>query len=321
MQKTKFFMTLLCLIFVCTGLCAQDFASDQKAGSLLVFPLITTDGNQRDTRITISNFGVGAGSNIWVHLIFIDKITCQQSDEPIMITASGSWSAKASEIFPYDTGYLVAYAMDDRGCPIQKNVLVGNAFVQAPDGYFGPRSGAVADVYNAESFWAYRTPFCDPAAQAASLRFDGADYDLMPSRFAVEFQKTSSVPGQTIVLASMDGFATTTNISPITQSSIGIASGCRANGTVILPGSFTNLFTGTCQVIKTLTQNVPNILGATGIDAYAVAGSGLMTFSLTEGAVGLIITPKNSLGWSGIRQLHHTATKSALFVVPVYAPS
>ncbi len=319
MQKTKLLITLLGSLFVCCSVLAQDVASDQKAGSLLVFPLITTDGNLRDTRITISNFGVGAANNVWVHFIIIDKATCQQADFPIMITASGSWSAKASEISPYDSGYLIAYAMDGRGCPIQKNVLVGNAFVQAPAGFF-PGAGAIADGYNAEAFWAYRTPFCDPATEAASLRFDGLDYDKMPYRFAVEFQRTTSAPGQTIVLASMDGLVTTSEILPITQESIGRVSGCDLHGNVITGGSFTGFFSGTCQVFKTLTQNAPNVLGATGIDAYAVAGSGLMTFGLVEGAVGLMITPKNTSGWSGIRQLHCTATQNAILQVPVYAP-
>ncbi len=320
MQKTKFFMTLLCLLIVSCGVLAQatamDGASDQKAGSLLVFPLVTSNSiasNQRDTIITISNFGVGATGAVKVHYLLIDNADCSQSDQSFVLTASGSWSIKASEFFPDSTGYLIAYVVDAQGCPIAKNVLVGNAFVHTEAGYFGAGSGAVADGYNAQSFWSYSNSGCDLVNGTADLKFDGSNYDLMPNKFALEFQPTTIAPGQSILLASMNGDVNSSNITSISQSNPLLVSGCDLDGDILGPASRTGFFVGKCQLVKTITSSLPVV----GVNNYAITGSALMTFGLTEGALGLMITPKNLSGWSGIRQLHYTGYKTAILKVPL----
>ncbi len=53
--------------------------SDQKAGSLLVFPYyVSKAAEQKDTRLTISNIGENATT---VHLFFIDGTSCNQADQ------------------------------------------------------------------------------------------------------------------------------------------------------------------------------------------------------------------------------------------------
>ena len=98
--------------------------SDQKAGSMLVFPYYTNAGSA-DTRIRITNAGVAP---VKVHILLLDK-SCQQLDYYACITPNGSLTDKASVFDPANTGYIMALAVNDTGQPIIADRLIGNAFV------------------------------------------------------------------------------------------------------------------------------------------------------------------------------------------------
>jgi hypothetical protein len=133
--------------------------SDQKAGSVLVFPYYTSaaDGsfNRADTLLTISNVCNGAAVNpggapnyAFLHFFFINGANCSPADTFVCLTPNGSVQLKASDYDPALTGYLIAVAVDSQGRPTQNNCFIGSAFVRDD-------ANGVVDSYGAEAFWKF----------------------------------------------------------------------------------------------------------------------------------------------------------------------
>ncbi len=89
---SKFVLSLTALIGIASMAFAQPNAtntnvievSDQKPGSVLVFPFYKHDAqNNVDTRLTITNIGK-LGIN--VHFLFLDGATCTEFDQYVCFT-------------------------------------------------------------------------------------------------------------------------------------------------------------------------------------------------------------------------------------------
>ena len=273
--------------------------SDQKAGSMLVFPYYTNVG-QADTRIQITNAGVDPAK---VHIMLLDK-SCQQLDYYACITPNGSLIDKASVFDPTNSGYIIALAVDDKGQPIIANNLIGNAFVNDGD-YVGN--------YGAEAFWGGAEYM--PTAAANNAKTDTADLVLKaPCEFSVEIQSPKDAV-QRLLMVGLQGDVNMMTVSGAAQSGTGFAYNAQEQG-----GSFQKLLTGSCfsdAVITNTFPRVPTTLGTT-INA---GNAGHLRFSIGAG-VGLLLTGKSSKsGLSGIRTLHKTKTTQVTLTVPVFMPT
>ena len=283
--------------------------SDQKAGSVIVFPYYTsTIGGGSDTRMTISNISSAASSvanQAYVHLFFIDGTSCQASDLFLCLTPNASFSFKASEYDPGNTGYLIAVAVDNQGLPTRNNVLIGNAFVNTP---------TLADNYGAESFWAnaFAAGLYTQSGSTATLYFDHTGYDAVPKQFAVEIQSPLEAAAQQVITAGLSGDLTTSSIGGAAQ----IGTGQAFNEKEVF-GSFNSWLLGTCQAkgtISTATPRVPNGLG----NLIKMGQAGYLKFNV-GGAVGLLLTPRGG-AWTGIRTLHKTQTVATTLTIPIFVP-
>ncbi len=284
----------------------QIEVSDQKPGSVLVYPYYTSNSQTKtDTRVTLSNLGQ---ANIGVHVFFLAGSNCQQADQFICLTKGASISFKMSEQDPETTGYIVAVAVDAMGSPISWNALIGNAFVNAGDivGNYGAE--AFASRFNAGILAA-------PVNQAgtATLSFDGTNYDRAADQFAVEIQSPNDATGQAIVHASVNGDINSASVTSISQ-----------NGTGLLwrgdekQGSFVRFISGNCQSVNTINATTPRV--PTGLGVFLPKGSiGTLTYATSSASVGLLLTPKSN-AWSGIRTLHKTRTKNSTLTIPVFMP-
>ena len=277
--------------------------SDQKAGSVLVFPYYTsTIGGGSDTRLTISNISNGTGTT-FVHLFLLDGVTCQQADLYLCLTPNASFSFKASDYDPGNTGYLIAVAVNAQGVPIQNNVLIGNAFVNTPQ---------FLDNYGAESFWANSTAVATIAGNTATLYFDHVGYDAVPKQFTTEIQSPLDAAGQQIITAGLSGDLTTSTMSGAAQ----VGTGQAFNEKEVFT-SFNQWLTGTCQAratISTTSPRVPNGLGS----LIGTGQAGSLKFNVGA-AVGLLLTPRTAT-WKGIRTLHKTQTVATTITIPIFAP-
>lgn len=281
--------------------------SDQKAGSVLVFPYYTsTIGGTSDTRMTISNISNAASTTAnqtYVHLFFIDGTTCSQADIFLCLTPNASFSFKAAEYDPGNTGYVLAVAVDRNGVPVQNNVLIGNAFV---------RTATLADNYGAESFWANSFAVATVSGNTATLYFDQTGYDAVPKQFSVEVQSPLDAVGQQVVTAGLSGDLTTAQLTGAAQ--VGTA---QAFNEKELFASFQGWLAGTCQARGTIATNSPRVPNGLG-SLLKTGQAGYLKFNVGS-AVGLLLTPRGG-AWTGIRTLHKTQTTTTTLTIPLFVP-
>ncbi len=284
---------LLTIFILVASAFAQKVPNDIRPGAVLVFPYYTSNSNgTANTMINIFNV---SGANTAVHLLFMDGATCVQSDMGIELTVNGAISFSALDMDPMMTGYLIAVGIDDNGNI--RGGLTGNAFVKTPAGYFGATSGEVRGNYNATTFQSYGNNF-------GALNFDGVNLDAMPTSFAAEIQNPNEAPGQTIVMAGMKGSISDSNITGAANTTTG--QGCNEDEVC---RSFSKFLFGKCHSVTTITPNYPNMPFGGPAGLIKPGQVGTLKFS-TAGGVGLIITPRNNNGWSGIRSLSYTRTNS-----------
>lgn len=273
--------------------------SDQKTGSLLVYPYYTSS-NSSDTRLTITNVGA---RQTYVHLLFLDGVTCQQSDLYLCLTPFASAAFQSSEFDPLITGYMLAIAVNEQGNPIANNSLIGNAFV---------RNGLQAtDTYGAIAFYSYAN--AAPAVGGTTeLRFDGVMYERVPNSFAVEIQSPLE-SAQTLVTVGLNGNVNTGNINGASMVGVGQV----INGRETPVGSFSGWHVGNCQVISPITVNSPRVPGSM---AGVIPSGDIGTMRFNVGAATGLLFSRGSK-WSGIRPLHDVRkTSDAKLIVPVFMP-
>ena len=280
--------------------------SDQKPGSLLVFPYYKHDAqNKVDTRLTITNLGK---LPINVHFLFIDGATCQEFDQFVCFTPHASIMWKASEFDPQNKGYVIAYTVDNMGRPIAYNGLIGNGFVN---------DGEYVDNYGAESF-SSSLPIGSPLGAVATpglswtIPFDGLSLDLAPTTFAVDIQSPLDAVNQKIVLAGLSGDAYAGKLSGVTQIGTGLA----YNGHEALR-SFSPFISSQCFAEKIVDGTNPKVT-STLASLIPKGEVGTLRFSVTA-AVGLLMT-SNQNAFGGSRTLHKVQVARSSIIIPLVMP-
>jgi hypothetical protein len=137
----------------------------------------------------------------------------------------------------------------------------------------------------------------------------------MPVGHAIAVQSPNAAPGQTIVIAGMNGNVSFGNLTGGVQTGTGLAF---SENEVLR--SYSPFILGRCQGIGSFNDSTPRItgFGTARLSGLIPPGSvGTLKFN-TGGGVGVLITPNNSSGWSGIRNLTYTRTSNATLVVPVF---
>ena len=284
--------------------------SDQKAGSVLVYPYYTSNlAGTNDTRISLTNASSPSTPKAYqafVHVFLIDGASCLQTDFFVCLTPGATVTFTALDIDPEVTGYIIAVAVNGAtGLPVQNNVLIGNAFVNTTD-YFGN--------YGAESFAANSTNLAADNGSTARLFFDGIGYDAVPKEFTVEIQSPLDVvaPFQKIVTAGLIGDLSQGTMSGAVQAGIGQIINENED-----TRSVSSIVTGGCQATGNITTSL-RVAGGLG-NLIKMGMAGTVKFKV-GGAVGLLLTPRGTK-WGGIRTLHKTATVATSLTIPVFAPS
>lgn len=316
-KLTRIFVALFTLIVLAAAAMAQNVdpninVSDQKAGSVLVYPYYNSNSQTKaDTRATISN--LSATQTIAVHLFFLDK-SCSQADTFVCLTPNASIAMKASEFDPDQLGWILAVAVTNGGLPAdgRANFLIGNAFVSDGD-YVGN--------YGAEAFSDVRVP----AGQQTFNNGDGtASFAILaPNSLAVEIQSPVDAPGQKIVTVGLSGNISTGATSGAGQRGTGVV----YNGNEKPFGSFSPFLPNGCRseaIIDAKTPRVPlglaNLIPAGHVGTLRINVGRVNTAGQNiGGAVGLLMTPKTAK-WSGIRGLHKTSQIASVLTVPVFNP-
>lgn len=175
--------------------------SDVKAGSVLFFNLFSSSASNPvgvNTRIEVTNTNPSA--SVAVHLFFVDGETCSPADFYFCLTPNQTYVFRASDFDPDTTGYVVAIAVNNSGCPIQFNYLIGAEYVKLASGH--------STSLNAESLAALRNlgDICNSANSFASvLNFNGVDYDFVPATLAIDNIPSRMDNNDTLIILNRPG--------------------------------------------------------------------------------------------------------------------
>ena len=82
---------------------------------------------------------------------------------------------EAAEFDPGTTGFVIAVAVDQRGCPTIFNALMGDEYVKFATGHQANLTADAAAALNGLQI----SPPCDDNSFLANLRFDGFSYNLL----------------------------------------------------------------------------------------------------------------------------------------------
>lgn len=187
--------------------------SDQKAGSVLVFPLYSSSSvnlSRENTRLAITN--IEPARKVAVHLFFIQDDSASVADAYVCLTPNQTTSFLASDLDPDIAGYLIAIAVDERtGCPINFNYLIGDEYVKL-------NSGHAANL-TAEAFAALTgaPPACGENSATAEVRFDGISYNAAPRVLAVDSILSAVDGNSTLLVIDRIGGNLGTGVSTIGQ--------------------------------------------------------------------------------------------------------
>ena len=292
-------------------------ASDQKAGSLLVYNFYTsgaTSGNSENTRINITN--TSTSNPALVHLFFVAN-SCSIADSYICLTENQTASFLTSDVDPGVAGYIIALAVDDNGCPYSHNFLIGDEYVKLASGH-AANLGAVAF----SALYAGTQPGCDANSTTATIAFSGVfgGYNQAARVLAADNIPSRADGNDTLVIINRlggnlaTGAATLSTLFGLLYDDAENVLSFSVNGGCQLRNSLSNTFPRTAPRFETF---IP--AGRSGwakvYSQSAIAISGAMiNLNANAGA--------QANAFNGGHNLHHlTLTASDGYVIPVFPPS
>ncbi len=286
--------------------------SDQRPGSILIFPLYISDAasaNSQNTRISITN--VDPTRAAFLHMFFVDGSTCSVADNFLCLTPTQTTSFLVSDLDPGVAGYIIAVAVDDKGCPTNFNFLIGDEYIKFSSGH--------ATSLGAEAVPAINVPACQANATSATIKFDGAQFSQLGR--VVVADNLPSVADNNSTLLILDRIGGDLSGSAAT---IGSLFGLLYDDTENAFSFNSNI--GTCQLRTLLNQNFPR----TAPRYTEVIPSGhtgwmklwLNTSSADTALVGATInSSSNTNGYRGGHNLHKLTLGSASLTIPLFPPS
>lgn len=219
---------------------------DPDTGSVLLFPIYTSnasDGAKQNTRITITN--TNQNRPVSLHLFFVDGATCAVSDGILCLTQNQTSSFLMSDLDPGTTGYIVAVAVNEQGCPISFNHLIGQADVRFESGHSGTM---LAEAFPA--LYSGTLPGCDANSASALIAMDGVNYGQPGNQLAIPVIASLADGNKPLVVIVRTGGNLMTGASPI-GSLFGVLYNDQEAGF-----SF-SISSRACQLIEPITDEFP----------------------------------------------------------------
>jgi predicted extracellular nuclease len=294
----------------------DSLISGQWPGSILIYNIYASGAaspDDQDTRINITN--VEPSRVAYVRLFFVDGDSCSVADSLICLTPNQTVSFLTSDVDPGATGYVVAVAVDQRGCPANFNFLIGDERMKFSSGH------AANLVAEAISALAGVTPRCDGNSATARLDFDGVSYDPLPRVLALSNIPSRADGNDTMLILNRIGGDLTASAATLTNV-FGTLYDDTENG---LSFSFSP---GSCQLRSSVANSLLRI--APRFEQFVPSGrSGWMKlYSIDDQAIlgAAINFNRNAGGLPGAFNQGHnlskmTLTTSASYTIPIFPPS
>ncbi len=295
-------------------------AGGQQAGSILFYPIYTSDAvtaARQDTKISMTN--VSPAESVTMHIFAVDGASCAVLDYFICLTPNQTWTYRASDFDPGNSGYIMAVAVDyATGLPRAFNNMIGDSYVKLATG-----QSANLPALSIQSLTVAPAGF-DTSPVAVDLRFDGIAYNRLPQTVAID--SIASVDNRNSTLLILDRIGGDLTASGAT---IGNISGILFDDQEIAY-SFTRGI-GACQLREVFSNNFPRTFTPfTKIIPSGRAGwiKIWATGSETKALFGAVInynptTASNSTSYGQGHNLHTlTVTQSPVIVrIPLIQPT
>lgn len=297
---------------------ATSEGSDQRAGSVLVFPFYSSIGTNRtreNTRFNLTN--IEPSRSVAVHLFFVQDDEAPVADAYVCLTPNQTTSFLAADLDPDVSGYLIAIAVDERtGCPINFNFLIGDEYVKLMSGHAANLAAVAFSALTGTP------PACDGNSVTAEISFDGQSYNAVPRALAVDSIASAEDGNSTLLVIDRIGGNLGTGVSTVgqifgilyddTEHAFSFERGTsRRQFRAILSNSdfprtaprFTNVIpTGRTGWMKFWRSDDGGIVGAA------------INFNPNTAAVGSAFNQGHNL--------HHlTLTTNSSFIIPVFPPN
>jgi uncharacterized repeat protein (TIGR01451 family) len=290
--------------------------SDQKEGSILFYPIYTSDAaspNIENARINITN--TSSTEKVCVHLYAVDGSSCAVLDAFLCLTPNQTSTFLASDFDPGAAGYVVAVAVDcETGLPRAFNELIGDEYVKFSSGHaanFGAEAIAAVTMFPGG---------VNPNVTTTRLRFNGTHYNRLPRVLAVDNIPSPADGNSTMLIINSVGGDFTSG-----GDSVGGFTGLLFDDQ---EQSFSFTSSGGCQFRTILSNSFPRTF--TPFSRVIPAGrTGWMKFWTTSDSaiLGSVINynPSPNANSSAFNQGHNlhklTLTDAAEITVPVFIPT
>jgi hypothetical protein len=291
---------------------AANVTSDQKAGSVLIFPFYSSSAVNpalENTRLNLTN--ADSSRAVYVHLFFIES-TGQVADSYLCLTQNQTATLLTSEVDPGVSGFVVAVAADGAtGCPINFNFLIGDEYVKLASGH--------AASLNAQAFAMLpgARVQCDATSSTAELDFDDVSYNAAPRVLAIDNIPSPVDGNSTLLILDRVGGDLRDRISSIGQF-FGILYDDVEN-----PHSFES--SGSAQLRRLLTRDFPRTTPRLP-DVIPTGHSGWLRvwMNADRGMIGAVINfnanaTRQTTAYNQGHNLHAlTLTTRSSFTMPVF---
>lgn len=293
--------------------------SDQRAGSVLFYPIYTSDasgGATQNARISMTNTSDKLFT--FVHLFFVDGATCSVSDAFVCLTPNQTTSFLTSDLDPGTRGYIVAVATDANGCPRHFNFLIGDEFVKFSTGHAANLGAEAVPAIAGSPFWVS----CDGSQPTSVLRFNSVDYGAVPYTLAADSIGSTADGNNTLLVLNRIGGDLQTGPSRLVPIFGTLYDDSEIAYSFNLPTN--NL----CQFAASLTDSVPRttprlstIIPAGRTGWFKLAGTSEI------GIFGATINfnpnvAASSGAFNGGHNLHKlTFTNAMTYTIPIFPPT
>jgi uncharacterized repeat protein (TIGR01451 family) len=324
----------------CTGNDCPDFGflgldrqvvgesgSDQRPGSVLIYPIYTSSAasaTAQNTRISLTN--TNAQRPAYMHLFFLDGSTCSVADNYLCLTPNQTTAFLISDLDPGVTGFIIAVAVDSKGCPTNFNYLIGDEYVKLASGHAANLGAEAIPATFVPPTAPDGTPtdpyICSSTASTATLFFDAAQ----PTAAERHYARLGRVLAADNLPSRADGNDTQLIVDRI-GGDLGL--GTTPLGTVF--GVFYNdteaglsySFTGSsCQFVNVISNNFPRT--APRFEQFAPAGRSAWTkiWLPNDGAIlgATINNTTNTNGYRGGHNMHKLTLGTTSLTMPVFPP-
>ncbi|MGH9769589.1 MAG: hypothetical protein ACREAB_19355 [Blastocatellia bacterium] len=288
--------------------------SDQSAGSVLFYNIYTSSAaspTAENTRINITN--TSALAPISVHLFFIDGATCNPADSTICLTANQTASFYAADLDPGTTGYIVAIATDESGCPIKFNFLIGDEYVKFASGH--------AANLGAEAVRGINVLPCSDTEPLHRLNFNDNEYGRLPATVAIDNLPSRADGNDTLVILNRPSG----NLA-VGADSIGAVVGLLYNDAE--NGYSFSFTTNQCQIKFSVNDTVPRTVPrfSTIVPAGRTGWMRLFTYNDNTPLLGAVINrneaaTESPAAYNQGHNLHKLRLTNSSVTIPVFPPN